>query len=111
MAAAGALGAAGVFVEQSQALGPLASYRTGRGFYRRIALYNLALPLTAVGVVGAGAAALLGGLMINLGKGGWMSGGLLGAGLAAAAVSGAAVAWACGRAAGAHAASWAPRGD
>ncbi|MFD9574120.1 hypothetical protein ACFWBI_30310 [Streptomyces sp. NPDC059982] len=111
LAAAGALGAAGVFIEQSQALGPLASYQTGRGFYRRIALYNLALPLMAVGVVGVGAAALLGGLMINLGKGGWMSVGLLGAGLTAVAVSGLAVAWTCGRTAATHASSWAPRAD
>ncbi|MEU3405222.1 hypothetical protein ABZ766_14960 [Streptomyces sp. NPDC006670] len=111
LAAAGALGAAGVFIEQSQALGPLAVYQTGRAFYRRIALYNLALPLMAVGVLGVGAAALLGGLMINLGKGGWMSPALLGAGLTAVAVSGAVVAWTCGRTAAAHAATWAPRAD
>lgn len=54
LAAAGALGAAGVFIEQAQALGPLA-------------LYNLAVAV--VGVVGSGVAALLGGLMVNLGKG------------------------------------------
>ncbi|MET9610931.1 hypothetical protein ABZZ17_38590 [Streptomyces sp. NPDC006512] len=70
LAATGALGAAGVFIEQSQALGPLAVYQTGQGFYRRIALFNLALPLGTVGLVGSGVAALLGSLMINLGKGG-----------------------------------------
>lgn len=111
LAAAGALGAAGVFIEQSQALGPLAVYQTGRAFYQRIALYTLALPLMAVGVVGVGVAALLGGLVINLGKGGWMSPGLLGAGLTAVAVSGVAVALTCGRTAAAHAASWAPQAD
>ncbi|MFJ3876833.1 hypothetical protein ACIPW5_05175 [Streptomyces sp. NPDC090077] len=111
LAAAGALGAAGVFIEQSQALGPLAVFQTGRRFYQRVALYNLALPLMAVGAVGAAAAALLGGLMINLGKGGWMSTGLLGAGLIAVAVSGVAVAWTCGRTAATHAASWVPQAD
>ncbi|MET9610392.1 hypothetical protein ABZZ17_35845 [Streptomyces sp. NPDC006512] len=111
LAAAGALGAAGVFMEQSQALGPLAVYQTGRGFYQRMALYNLALPLAAVGAVGSGVAALLGTLMINLGKGGWMSLALLGAGIAVVAVCGVVVAWSCGRTASAHAASWAPRAD
>ncbi|MFD6880534.1 MULTISPECIES: hypothetical protein [unclassified Streptomyces] len=111
LAAAGALGAAGVFLEQSQALGPLAVYRTGQGFYRRIALYNLALPLATVGAVGTGVAALLGSLMINLGKGGWMSTPLLGTGAAVVAVCGVVVAWSCGRTASAHASSWAPRAD
>ncbi|MFF4364871.1 hypothetical protein [Streptomyces sp. NPDC001594] len=65
----------------------------------------------AVGVLGAGAAALLGGLMINLGKGGWMSPALLGVGLTMVAVSGAVVALTRGRTAAAHAATWAPRAD
>ncbi|MFD7915175.1 hypothetical protein ACFV30_31395 [Streptomyces sp. NPDC059752] len=60
LASAGALGAAGVFIEQSQALGPLAVYQTERGLYQRIALFNLALPLTVVGAVGSGVAAALG---------------------------------------------------
>ncbi|MFF3013712.1 hypothetical protein [Streptomyces sp. NPDC057939] len=111
LAAAGALGAAGVFIEQSQALGPLAVHQTGQGFYRRIALFNLALPLGAVGVVGSGVAALLGSLMINLGKGGWMSAALLGSGVAVVAVCGVVVAWSCGRTASAHASSWTPRAD
>ncbi|MEU9031660.1 hypothetical protein AB0D46_29890 [Streptomyces sp. NPDC048383] len=111
LAAAGALGAAGVFIEQSQALGPLAVHQTGQGFYRRIALYNLALPLGVVGAVGSGVAALLGSLMINLGKGGWMSTALLGTGVAVVAVCGVVVAWSCGRTASAHAAAWAPRAD
>ncbi|MGW7064592.1 hypothetical protein ACWGHM_39655 [Streptomyces sp. NPDC054904] len=111
LAAAGALGAAGVFIEQSQALGPLAVHQTGQGFYRRIALYNLALPLGAVGVVGSGVAALLGSLMINLGKGGWMSTALLATGVAVVALCALAVAWSCGRTTSAHAAAWAPRAD
>ncbi|MFD0267783.1 hypothetical protein ACFVGY_14495 [Streptomyces sp. NPDC127106] len=111
LAAAGALGAAGVFIEQPQALGPLAVYQTGRSFYQRIALFNLALPLTAVGVVGSTVAAVLGALMINLGNGGWMSAALLGAGIAVVAVWGVVVAWSCGRTASTHAASWAPRAD
>ncbi|UNO41233.1 hypothetical protein [Streptomyces sp. MST-110588] len=111
LVAAGALGAAGIFLEQAKALGPLATFRTDRRYYRGIAAWNLAVPLGAVGVAGVAVAALLGGLLINLGKGGWMSAGLLGAGAAVVVAAGGAVAAACGRVAARRAAAWRPSGD
>ncbi|MEU3482068.1 FtsX-like permease family protein [Streptomyces sp. NPDC033754] len=111
LAAAGALGAAGIFLEQAKALGPLSAYRTDQAFYRRIALWNLALPLSAVGAIGVVVAAALGGLLINLGKGGWMSTTLLGVGLGTVAMAGLCVAWVCGRVAGRQAIVWRPQGD
>ncbi|MGW9454002.1 FtsX-like permease family protein [Streptomyces sp. NPDC055632] len=111
LAAAGALGAAGIFLEQAKALGPLSTYRTDQVFYRRIALWNLALPLSAVGTIGVLVAAALGGLLINLGKGGWMSAPLLAVGLGSVALAGLGVAAVCGRVAGRQAVTWKPQGD
>ncbi|MFE7529522.1 hypothetical protein ACFU7Y_27930 [Kitasatospora sp. NPDC057542] len=111
LALAGSLGAAGIFLEQAKALGPLASYRTDARFYRGIAFWNLALPLSVVGVAGALVAALLGRLLINLGKGGTTSLSVLVLGLAVVAASGAGVAIVCGRVAAGQAAAWRPRAD
>ncbi|MER7704161.1 hypothetical protein ABTX81_14810 [Kitasatospora sp. NPDC097605] len=111
LALAGTLGAAGIFLEQARALGPLAAFRTDRRFYSGIAFWNLALPLGAVGVAGALVAGLLGRLLINLGKGGTMSLPLLALGLGVVAASGAAVALVCGRVAAGQAAAWRPRAD
>ncbi|MFJ5924226.1 FtsX-like permease family protein [Kitasatospora sp. NPDC092948] len=111
LALAGSLGAAGIFLEQAEALGPLASYRADARFYRGIAFWNLALPLGCVGIAGAVVAALLGRLLINLGKGGTMSLPVIVVGLSVVAVSGAAVALVCGRVAAGQAAAWRPRAD
>ncbi|WEH16397.1 hypothetical protein [Streptomyces sp. VNUA24] len=111
LACAGALGAAGIFLEQAGALGPLAVFRTERSFYSKIAFWNLSVPLGAVGVIGAIVAAVLGGLLINLGKGGWMSLPLLVVGLSAVALAGLCVALACGRVAAGQAEAWRPQGD
>ncbi|MEV5530500.1 FtsX-like permease family protein [Streptomyces prunicolor] len=111
LAAAGALGAAGIFLEQARALGPLSAFRTDRRFYSGIAAWNLAIPLGIVGAVGALVAALLGGLLINLGKGGWMSLPLLLVGLVVVTLAGAVVALACGAVAARHAIAWRPQGD
>ncbi|MFG2969957.1 hypothetical protein ACGFZS_42480 [Streptomyces sp. NPDC048288] len=111
LAAAGALGAAGIFLEQARALGPLSAFRTDRRFYTGIATWNLAIPLGVVGAVGAVVAALLGGLLINLGKGGWMSLPLLLVGLVAVTLAGAVVALACGAVAARHAVAWRAQGD
>lgn len=111
LALAGALGAAGIFLEQAKALGPLASYRTDSRFYSGIAFWNLALPLSVVGVAGALVAAMLGRLLINLGKGGTMSVPVLVMGLTVVAASGACVAFVCGRVAAGQAAEWRPRAD
>ncbi|MEU5094077.1 FtsX-like permease family protein [Streptomyces sp. NPDC020996] len=111
LAAAGALGAAGIFLEQARALGPLSAFRTDRRFYSGVAAWNMAIPLSVVGVVGAVVAALLGGLLINLGKGGWMSLPLLLVGLAVVALAGSLVALVCGGVAARHAVAWQPRGD
>ncbi|MFE4633101.1 hypothetical protein ACFRJ1_06945 [Streptomyces sp. NPDC056773] len=111
LAAAGTLGAASIFLEQAKALGPLSTYRTDVRFYAKIAFWNLALPLGVVGVIGAAVAAALGGLMINLGKGGWMSVPLLVVGLAVVAIAGIAVAVLCGRVAARQALDWRPQGD
>ncbi|WP_328502225.1 hypothetical protein OG828_23430 [Streptomyces sp. NBC_00457] len=111
LAAAGALGAAGIFLEQARALGPLSAFRTDRRFYSGIAAWNMAIPLSVVGAVGAVVAALPGGLLINLGKGGWMSLPLLLVGLVVVALAGTVVALACGSVAARHAVAWRPRGD
>ena len=111
LAAAGALGAAGIFLEQARALGPLSAFRTDRRFYSSIAAWNMALPLSIVGAAGAVVAALLGGLLINLGKGGWMSMPLLLVGLTVVTTAGSLVALVCGGVAARHAAAWQPRGD
>ena len=111
LAAAGALGAAGIFLEQARALGPLSAFRTDRRFYSGIAAWNLAIPLGIVGAAGALVAALLGGLLINLGKGGWMSLPLLLVGLVVVTLAGAVVALACGAVAARHAIAWRPQGD
>ncbi|WAL73451.1 hypothetical protein OU787_19190 [Kitasatospora sp. YST-16] len=111
LALAGSLGAAGIFLEQARALGPLASFRADTRFYRGIAFWNLALPLSVVGVAGTLVAALLGRLLINLGKGGTMSLPILFLGLAVVAASGAVVALTCGKVAARQAATWRPRAD
>jgi hypothetical protein len=111
LACAGALGAAGIFLEQAGALGPLAAFCTERSFYSKVAFWNLSVPLGAVGIVGAIVAAVLGGLLINLGRGGWMSLSLLAVGLTTVAVAGLCVAIVCGRVAANHAQAWRPQGD
>ncbi|MET9296948.1 FtsX-like permease family protein [Streptomyces sp. NPDC003077] len=111
LAAAGALGAAGIFLEQAKALGPLSAFRVDRRFYRAIATWNLALPLGTVGAVGVLVSMTLGGLLIHMGRGGWMSGALLLVGLGGVVLAGLVVALSCGRVAARQARVWRPRGD
>ncbi|MFG2987334.1 FtsX-like permease family protein [Streptomyces sp. NPDC048258] len=108
---AGIVGAASVFDDQARGLGPIASFRSDRKFYVRVALWNLAVPLTVVGA-GAGVATyLLGQMLLSIGDGGELSGGFVATGSLGIAIGGVIVAVVCAEIAVRRSRTWLPAGD
>ncbi|MGW6877742.1 hypothetical protein ACWGHA_36075 [Streptomyces xanthophaeus] len=111
LALAGIVGAASVFDDQARSLGPVASFRSDRNFYLRVALWNLSVPLVAVGV-GAGVATyLLGKMLLSIGDGGELSAGLVVAGSLSIAIGGVVIAVVCAEIATRRSRIWRPAND
>ncbi|MFD9477207.1 FtsX-like permease family protein [Streptomyces nojiriensis] len=111
LALAGIVGAASVFDDQARGLGPVASFRSDRKFYMRVAFWNLSVPLAAVGA-GAGVATyLLGQMLLSIGDGGELSGSLVAAGSLGIAIGGVIVAVVCAEIAVRRSRTWLPTDD
>lgn len=111
LALAGIVGAASVFDDQARGLGPIASFRSDRKFYMRVAFWNLSVPLAVV-AAGAGVATyLLGRMLLSIGDGGELSGGLVAAGSLSIAIGGVLVALVCAEIAVRRSRTWLPTGD
>ncbi|MFF3689935.1 FtsX-like permease family protein [Streptomyces sp. NPDC002187] len=111
LALAGIVGAASVFDDQARGLGPIASFRSDRKFYMRVAFWNLSLPLAVV-AAGAGVATyLLGRMLLSIGDGGELSGGLVTAGSLSIAIGGVLIALVCAEIAVRRSRTWLPTGD
>ncbi|MFG2877318.1 hypothetical protein ACGFYU_20385 [Streptomyces sp. NPDC048337] len=108
---AGIVGAASVFDDQARSLGPVASFRSDRKFYLRVALWNLSVPLVVVGA-GAGVATyLLGQMLLSIGDGGELSAGLVAAGSLSIAIGGLIIAVICAEIATRRGRIWRPTND
>ncbi|MER7826977.1 hypothetical protein ABTX85_30960 [Streptomyces sp. NPDC096097] len=108
---AGIVGAASVFDDQARSLGPVASFRSDRHFYLRVALWNLSVPLVVVGA-GAGAATyLLGQMLLSIGDGGELSAGFVAAGSLGIAIGGVIIAFICAEIAARRSRIWRPTND
>lgn len=108
---AGIVGAASVFDDQARSLGPVASFRSDRNFYLRVALWNLSVPLVVVGA-GAGVATyLLGQMLLSIGDGGELSAGLVAAGSLSIAIGGVVIAAICAEIATRRSRIWRPTND
>jgi hypothetical protein len=111
LAAAGALAAAGTFLDQAKNLGVVGTFEGRPGLYLRIAVCNLLIPLAAAGMVGAAIAAFLGHLTLQIRQVGHISLDVLGAGVASIIVMGSVLALLCGLAVTRHVAAWHPTAD
>ncbi|MFJ3978682.1 FtsX-like permease family protein [Streptomyces sp. NPDC090021] len=108
---AGIVGAASVFDDQARSLGPVASFRSDRSFYLRVALWNLSVPLAVVGAGAGGATYLLGQMLLSIGDGGELSAGFVAAGSLGIAIGGVIISVICAEIATRRSRIWRPTND